>query len=296
MTFKIGVDGGGSKTECILVDENGKVVASRTTVGCNPSIVGPAHARSIVSTALHALRSQVPGTPNPRVSATLLCMAGSTMFWQEFGAALTDCGKVTATDDSLPVLELATHGEPGIVLHAGTGSFVAARGPDGAIHYAGGLGWRFGDEGSGYDIGRRAIGCALLDLQGWAPNPRLSALVREQTGLPDAAAIIRFFYGEPTPNQKIASLAAGVLQLASEGDQNCVRMVVESTTELLDLGVHVAKKLFPSSPLSAVRTGLSGPILNHAVVVDALRAHSPLTLTAIEGAPIEGVRRMLLRG
>src|SRR4051812_23373802 len=128
MTFKIGVDGGGSKTECILVDETGAIVASRVTVGCNPSIVGPAHARNIVSTALQTLRAQAPGGANPRVTATLLCMAGSTIFWREFGASLTDCGKVTAVDDSLPVLELATHGGPGLVLHAGTGSFVAARG------------------------------------------------------------------------------------------------------------------------------------------------------------------------
>ena len=31
------------------------------------------------------------------------------------------------------------------------------------MHYAGGLGWRFNDPGSGYDLGRRAIARALLD-------------------------------------------------------------------------------------------------------------------------------------
>ena len=49
----------------------------------------------------------------------------------------------------------------------------AARDAAGAIHYAGGLGWRFGDPGSGYDLGRRAITRALLELQGWLPPSRL---------------------------------------------------------------------------------------------------------------------------
>ena len=81
-------------------------------------------------------------------------------FWRETAAALQGYGKVTTTDDSVPVLELATAGAPGLVLHAGTGSFVAARTADGATHYAGGLGWKLGDPGSGYDIGRRAVALA----------------------------------------------------------------------------------------------------------------------------------------
>lgn len=47
---------------------------------------------------------------------------------------------------------------PELVLHAGSGSFVAARGLDGAVHYAGGLGWKFGDAGSGFEIGRLLYG------------------------------------------------------------------------------------------------------------------------------------------
>ena len=54
------------------------------------------------------------------------------------------------------------------------GSFVAARDASGKIHYAGGLGWRFGDAGSGYELGRRAIARALLELQGWAPASGLA--------------------------------------------------------------------------------------------------------------------------
>jgi len=191
------------------------------------------------------------------------------------------------------VLELATHGQPGLVLHAGTGSFVAARAPDGSVHYAGGLGWRFGDPGSGYDLGRRAIARALLDLQGWRAAPSLSTLIRDQTELPDANAISHFFYDDPAPNHMIAMLAPVVLRLAGQGDPAAQQIVVESTGELFDLAEAVAHKLFPGMPLSTVRAGLSGPILTHPVVLREVAAKSPLSYAPVEGKPIEGVRRLL---
>jgi N-acetylglucosamine kinase-like BadF-type ATPase len=205
---------------------------------------------------------------------------------------------VFTADDSHPVLELATHGKPGLVLHGGTGSFVAARALDGSIHYAGGVGWRFGDGGSGYDLGRRAIAHGLLELQGWAPASRVGAAVRDHTELgetADAAAVTRFFYYHADPNRQIAALAPAILRLAGEGDAIAQRLIHDSIGELLALAMRVATKLFPESALATLPAGLSGPILTHPFVVGALASHSPLSLVPVEGTPIEGVRRLLAR-
>lgn len=295
MTYKIGVDGGGTKTECILVEASGAIVARHLAPGCNPSVVGPEQARLVVTDALCGLLQSANGGQRPEIASTHLYMAGSRAFWQEFATGLAEFGRVAALDDSLPVLELATLGDPGLVLHGGTGSFVAARAPDGSVHYAGGLGWRFGDPGSGYDLGRRAIARALLELQGWTPPSRLGPLVGVHTALADAGAIARYFYHDPLPNQKIAALAPAVLRLASEGDATAQQLVVESAADLLALATRVATKLFPTIPLDTLRAGLSGPILTHPVVVTALVPRSPLALAPVAGAPIEGVRRLLLR-
>jgi N-acetylglucosamine kinase-like BadF-type ATPase len=298
MIYKIGVDGGGTKTECILIDESGAIIAHNLAPGCNPSVVGPDQARLVVTDAICGLLQSTFGNKHPAIATTHIYAAGNRAFWRDTAATLTEFGQVFTADDSYPVLELATNGQPGLVLHGGTGSFVAARGLDGAVHYAGGIGWRFGDGGSGYDIGRRAIARGLLELQGWATPSRLGATVRHHTQLgdtADAAAITRFFYYHADPNRQIAALAPAILRLASEGDHTAHQLVVESISELLTLATRVATRLFVDTALDTLPAGLSGPILTHPAVVTALASRSPLALAPVEGTPIEGVRRLLAR-
>jgi N-acetylglucosamine kinase-like BadF-type ATPase len=299
MIYKIGVDGGGTKTECILVDDAGAIVARHVAPGCNPSVVGPDEARRIVTEALRALRDQSAAhDPQTAINRVHIYAAGSRAFWRETAAALAEFGNVVTADDSLPVLELATHGGPGLVLHGGTGSFVAARGPDGSIHYAGGVGWRFGDGGSGYDLGRRAIARGLLELQGWAPASPLPAMLREHTSLgraADAAAMTRYFYTHADANRQIAALAPAILHLASEGDPTAREIVAGSGGELLEIATRVATKIFPPAVPGTLKAGLSGPVLTHPAVIAALSPRSPFVLVPVEGTPIEGVRRLLMR-
>ena len=308
MSYRIGLDGGGTKTECLLVDVAGRTVATHVVAGCNPSVLGSEQASAIALATLSTLRDDAAAhflathghaaDPHTLIDATLLCMAGHRSFWDEFATSLRGFGRVSTTDDSRPVLELATGGQPGLVLHSGTGSFVAALAPNETVHYAGGLGWRFGDPGSGYDLGSRAIARGLLEIQGWLPESPLGALVRERAALDgsaNASAINRFFYHQPEPNRTIAGLAPAVLQLAAENNSVAREIVVESVGGLLDLAVGVATKLFSAKQISTLRVGLSGPILNHRVAREALDARAPFALTPVVEAPIEGVRRLLAR-
>ena len=292
MAWKIGVDGGGTKTECILLDPSGAVAARHTGPGCSPSLVGAGRAREIAAQVLQAVRAD---HGSAAVSATLLCMAGSRAFWREFAGGLAGYGATSALDDSFPVLELATRGAPGLVLHAGTGSFIAARTPDGRTHYAGGIGWRFGDEGSGYDLGRRAIARALLELQGWAPPSGLGRLVRERTGQSTAADVVSHFYGDPATNGGVAALAPEVLRLAGKGDPSACEAVTASVGEILRLAVSVSGRLFPGALPEGFRAGVSGHILNHPYAFGVLAERSPFPLERVTEPPIEGVRLLLRR-
>ena len=85
---KIGVDGGGTKTEFILLDLANNVIARHRALGSNPSVVGPEQARRSVADALYAFRAQAPAP----IAHTLLCMAGARGFWKEFALTLEGHG------------------------------------------------------------------------------------------------------------------------------------------------------------------------------------------------------------
>lgn len=295
--YRIGVDGGGTKTELILVDAAGGVLARHTAAGSNPSHTGPA-AREILRQALAALLanstiSQLEG----QVSHTLLCMAGSPAFWQETAAELKTYGHVTATTDAAPVLELATGGGPGLALHAGTGSFVCARAPDGQVHYAGGLGWKLGDPGSAFDLARRAIARGVLELQGWLPATAVREALVAHTGLTDAAAITRFFHRDPQANAQLAAFARQVSELAAAGCEPARGALTATLADLVTLAAAVTERLFGDA---TVPCGVSGALLNSPAAVIALRSLAQARgwradLQFLSEPPIEGVRRLLLR-
>jgi glucosamine kinase len=319
-SFKIGVDGGGTKTEFILVDGTGHTVARHEAPGCNPSQVGAPAARSTLLAGFEALLAQSRiENPAPTIVATHLYMAGSGATWREIAAGLSGFGPVVTGPDSLPVLELATGGAPGLVLHAGTGSFVAARLPGGEIRYAGGLGWKIGDPGSGFDLGRRGLAHALLELQAhsWgrgdpatgegtpretrSRSQRLSPLaeaLQAHTGLADYAANSRFFNQDPGANAAIAAFAPRVLELAEQDCLAARQAVTDSVTDLVRLADRVVHQLFPA-PASPVPCGVSGRILNSAPAAMVVRSLTeklrwPVALAFITTPPIEGVRRLLL--
>lgn len=302
MNCLIGVDGGGTKTELILINEAGDVIARHVGAGCNPSQVGPERARALLAESLaYLLERAKAAVPQVYVARTLLCVAGNRDFWRETAAALPGFGAVTTMDDSRPVLELATEGQPGLVLHAGTGSFIAARAPDGGIHYVGGLGWKLGDPGSGFDLGRRAIAIAMLELQRApaTPSPIVEAL-QTHTRLATYSENSRFFYNDPGANAVIAGFAPRVIELAAANCAPAQQALADSITDLARQADNVLGRLFPqqSKPLPC---GVSGRILNSPTAAATMRAEAarlkwPVELRFIETAPIEGVRRLLMAG
>lgn len=298
MNFKIGVDGGGTKTDFILTEEDGTIVAHQQDTGCNPSLIGAAAVDTLINKNVQALLAESRKLhPAATISHTLLCMAGSRPFWIEYAATLSNCGLVQAFDDSIPVLELATDGKTGLVLHAGTGSFVAARDPSDGTHYAGGLGWRFGDPASAYDLGRHAIGRAILEMQGWAKPSAIGEAIRNVTNLDNADDVTRHFYADDMPHITVANLAPQITAMAATGDKVAREIVGNSAQKLAQLASDVIAKIIPQTFDEKIPVGLSGAILQTETAQQAIISTlgNRCTLSPITKAPIEGVRHILSR-
>lgn len=298
MNFKIGVDGGGTKTKYILTDGSDAIVARRSTPGCSPSIMDHASIRANIADNLRALEAEAQQRdPKAKITDVLFCMAGSRIFWGEFGGQITGYGRVHNFDYSIPVLELATGGKSGLVLHSGTGSFVAAGSADGTAHYAGGLGWRLGDPASAYDLGQHAVARAILELQGWAQSSDLGAAICQATDIHDANALTRHFYTDTKSATMISAFAPHVTRLAEHGNEVAREILINSVTKLGQLANEVIARIFPAKNETQLPVGLSGVILQTAAARNTLGAmlDPRCAMHVITEPPIEGVRQLLAR-
>jgi N-acetylglucosamine kinase-like BadF-type ATPase len=160
MRCVLGFDGGGTKTDCVLMDESGAILARARSGASNPTSFG-------VETSLASLSEAATGTlraagkSEEEVAYILAGVsgAGETKMRWALQSGLKDRfanAQITVTSDLL--LSLGATGEiPSVVVIAGTGSAVLGRTAPLELARAGGFGPVIGDPGSAYDIGRRAV-------------------------------------------------------------------------------------------------------------------------------------------
>src|SRR6202790_4893483 len=157
----IGFDGGGTKTECVVLDARGKIIGEGRGGPSNPLRCGfDAAFRSLSQAATEALKTA--GLRTNSFSGVCAGLAGAgrrnvvrrvlVYLAEEFPHAV-----VQVTTDYEIALEAAAAQGPGVVLIAGTGSAAYGRNAEGETARAGGYGPWVGDEGSAFEIGRLAV-------------------------------------------------------------------------------------------------------------------------------------------
>jgi N-acetylglucosamine kinase-like BadF-type ATPase len=112
----------------------------------------------------------------------------------------------------------ALDGRPGVLVIAGTGSAMLAVNTAGSPIKIGGWGPLFGDQGSGFAIGRDALHQAALSFDGLAPPTSLVERLVDALGCRSFFETITAVYGGRMSQRDIASLAPLVAQAAAEGD------------------------------------------------------------------------------
>lgn len=122
---------------------------------------------------------------------------------------------------------------PGVLLWAGTGSFAIARAADGELHRVGGRGYLLGDQGSAYDLVRRAAAAVLLAADGLGPATALTAALTEAFAAPAphrlGAVLQRLLPGE------VAAKLGVVLAAAASGDAVALDVVQQGVDGLVML-------------------------------------------------------------
>src|SRR5918999_1498244 len=146
---------------------------------------------------------------------------------------------------------------PGIVVSAGTGSIAVARDANGVRRRIGGYGWQMGDEGSGYAMGRAALGAVSRAHDGRSPRTLLTDRVLAAARCADFDALVRWA-ASASPSE-MASLAPHVLEVAAGGDPLAQGIADYAARELSQLAICLLPKMDLSPP---VRVAITGGLLS----------------------------------
>lgn len=238
----LGFDGGGTKTECVLMDAAGKIVGRSFSGPSNPYRVGVESAAREIEKAADACLNEA-GLGRNAVAAIGAGLAGTGDPELKKGMrALLESAFPGAAVSIFTDLEtaLAAAGEgPVIVLVAGTGSAAIGRNAQGHIWRTGGQGPRLGDDGSAFDIGSRAVARAMKERQRNGADSILGVKILEQLGyaswkeLQERATL--------QPDGVFPLLFPVVAAAADDGDEGAREILLQAAGELSSLVSAVAE-------------------------------------------------------
>lgn len=240
-----GIDAGGSKTECIIVDSESNTIITRAETGpANYQVVGLKKACQEIKSALNEAKAKAGIS---RVSVIGLGMAGAgrdndkIKLKKELNQLIET--EFFITDDAQIALLGATGGEAGIVLIAGTGSIAYGLKKSGHKIRSGGWGPLIGDEGSGFWIALEAVKKAVKASENRAESTKLEALIIDYFNLNSLQELIPFIYENELPRREIAALTPKVMEFAKNGDNAAQKIMEEAVFELALLVNSLAERL-----------------------------------------------------
>jgi len=248
MRYYIGLDGGGTKTVCLLGSERGEVLARGVAGPSNHNTVGLEQAQAALKTCIcdaidkhgprfHDIESIAIGMSGiDRPADRALITEIIDKLGLRFRLRLVD-------NDASIALAGATHGQPGVVIICGTGSIAFGMNSKGERRRSSGWGPVLGDEGSGYDIGRQAMIAALRDADGRGHATILRRMLIEHLQLSSIENLVGKVYGERMPANEIAALAPLVFTAASKDDDVATKILANAGKELAEAAVAVIHKL-----------------------------------------------------
>jgi N-acetylglucosamine kinase-like BadF-type ATPase len=270
MAYYLGIDGGGTKTRCVLADET-TVLATAMTGGSNIVRLGERQAREALHAAIHQVCAAARISPD-QVRAICIGAAGAAR--PEIEAKLLNIlaeivpktipASIEIVGDTVIALEAAFGAGPGVIAIAGTGSIVYGRDARGRTARAGGWGFAISDEGSGHWIGRRSIS-AIVSARDQGLETALTALVLQEWKLKTMDELVEQANSTPPPD--FPRLFPIVLRAADKADAIARHLLADAGAKLANLAAIVVRRLAPHAPGDMLPIAITGSVFRQSDVV-----------------------------
>lgn len=291
-----GIDGGGTKTVVVLVDEAGIERTRVQTTTSNAAVAGHDAAgrvlREAFGTAVGQIREPVT------IAGAWFGLSGSDR--PEDHARLRPylhdlASSIRLTNDAELILG-ALPDSVGVAIVSGTGSIAFGRNADGDRVRSGGWGQVIGDEGSGYDLSRRMFEAFAREADGRGPATTLTGRLIAHLSLAEPHQLIAFVYDPGTTKGDIARLSHLVVEEAGRGDAVALDILTTSADQLAETAAAAAHRLGFTHRLPLA---LTGGLLLHVerfreVVIEALHRDWPELDSRIVTDPALAAARSLV--
>lgn len=257
--YVLGVDGGGSQTRCVIADLSGRILGKGSAGPSNPLTVGVEAASEAITKAIQAAVCGCGNVKGPFRAACLGVAGVDRPYGREAirreVMPLGIAERLFVISDAAAALAGATGCGVGVVVVAGTGSIAYGANAEGETARAGGWGWMVDDEGSGYDIGRRAMTAALRAYDGRGEQTMLEDKIKAELSLGDLSELVDRIYVAGMKSHEVAALAPVVADAAAEGDEVAVRILREAGLELGCAAEAVIRRLRLRGRFTVAETG-----------------------------------------
>ncbi|MCJ8279347.1 MAG: ATPase [Rivularia sp. ALOHA_DT_140] len=263
MLYVLGIDGGGSKTICVLMNDKREILGRGEAGSSNYQSVGLEAAKHSIKSAIN---KAIINQENIPIEAICLGLAGDGRskdieiiknIVQEI--PVTRNIKLENTiicHDALIALVGGIGNDVGIVVSAGTGSIVFGRNHRGKTKRVGGWGYIFGDEGGAYQIAVAGMKAALKSYDGRGIYTSLVEDFKIHFGLNNIEELIEIVYRSGLGVKEIAGLAPIVDNAAFKGDGFANMIIDDAVYELLRATYTVIDGIFVERDcLEVVTTG-----------------------------------------
>lgn len=245
----LGVDGGGTKTDAVLIDQNRKILGRGHAAGSNAAAVGP---KTALANLTKAIKQAVKSHKNQKLKATLAIGGVDSEKirnnWQTIIVHHPFLSKLfqepaQIVNDSVAALRSGTTDTNALVIIAGTGSICYGRNTQGKEAKSGGVGHLLADGGSAYAIGSAILKAVTKSLDGRGPKTSLADLLFAHLKINSLEKLVDTVYQKPWNKTDIAGVAPLAEKAAGQNDQVAIKIITEAADELALMIKSVVQKL-----------------------------------------------------
>lgn len=244
MKYVIGIDGGGTKTLAYIGNLKGEIIATTSSGPSNYHSVGINRTKQSLTQIVETL-CRYADISNEDLEMVSLGLAGvdrpdDKKIVTEIVESIVK-SKIKLHNDVVSELVGANGKSYGVITISGTGSISYGIDSKGKSVRSGGWGHIIGDEGSGYDIGRKALVSILRAYDKRDKETLLTKKVLDFLNLKTVNDIIGYVYNKDITREHIAKIAPIVLEGANENDitsKNILNEAVDSLVEITEIVIN----------------------------------------------------------